>query len=200
MSLSTTTTTTTTQQQTAVQSSSMLVSPPASPSPYYLPSEFTPTPHSPSSSFSPSGPNLKTTTTVTAAAAALPLSPVTPTMTTPKELSVFPSSLSVPLLPLAVPKVQPAVWTSSTTSLVPRSKADLQYRRQLRLRLAIQQHLIQDHTHRYRLFQAYCLLQRAQAAQAMEEAQTHRQRQLHTVAWVQALRYSQSTSQLDIPQ
>ncbi|KAG0379077.1 hypothetical protein BGX24_001814 [Mortierella sp. AD032] len=135
-----------------------------------------------------------------ASAAALPLSPVTPTMTTPKELSVFPSSLSVPLLPLAVPKVQPAVWTSSTTSLVPRSKADLQYRRQLRLRLAIQQHLIQDHTHRYRLFQAYCLLQRAQAAQAMEEAQTHRQRQLHTVAWVQALRHSQSTSQLDIPQ
>ncbi|KAG0277763.1 hypothetical protein BGZ95_005383 [Linnemannia exigua] len=185
------------QQQTAVQSSSMPVSPPASPSPYYLPSGFTPTPHSPSS-FASSGPPLKTTATVTAA---LPLSPVTPTVTaTPKELSVFPSSLSVPLLPLAVPQVQPAVWTSSTTSLVPRSKADLQYRRQLRLRLAIQQHLIQDHTQRYRLFQAFCLLQRAQAAQAMEEAQTHRQRQLHTVAWVQALRHSQSTSQLDIPQ
>ncbi|KAF9904066.1 hypothetical protein EC991_003099 [Linnemannia zychae] len=126
-------------------------------------------------------------------------------MTTPKDssfASLDPSipSLLVPLSPSRVPKVQPAVWTSSTTSLVPRSKADLQYRRQLRHRLAIQQHQIQGHTHRYRLFQAFCLLQRAQAAQAMEDAQSHRQRQLHTMAWVQALRHSQSTSQLDIPQ
>ncbi|KAF9282804.1 hypothetical protein BGZ88_010846 [Linnemannia elongata] len=180
----------------------MPVSPPASPSPYSTstPDFSTSTPqqqHSPSFA-------ITTTNTMTVTTAA-PLSPVTPTMPTPKE-STFSSSHSpsVPLqLPAAnggVPKIQPAVWTSSTTSLVARSKADLAYRRQLRLQLAIQQHLIQDHTHRYRLFQAFCLLQRAQAAQAMEEVQTHRERQLHTVAWVQALRQSQALSQLEIPQ
>ncbi|KAF9091612.1 hypothetical protein BGX29_010869 [Mortierella sp. GBA35] len=110
------------------------------------------------------------------------------------------STIAASVQAVAVPKVQPAVWTSSTTSLVPRSKADLQYRRQLRHRLVIQQHLIQDHTHRYRLFQAFCLLQRAQAAQAMEEVQTQRQRQLHTVAWVQSLREFQSKELLEIPQ
>lgn len=176
----------------------MPVSPPASPSPYSTstPDFSIPTPqqqHSPSFA-------IKTTNTMTVTTAA-PLTPVTPTMTTPKE-STFPPSHS-PSVPLQLPAnggVQPAVWTSSTTSLVARSKADLAYRRQLRLQLAIQQHLIQDHTHRYRLFQAFCLLQRAQAAQAMEEVQTQRQRQLHTVAWVQALRQSQSLSQLEIPQ
>ncbi|KAF9145794.1 hypothetical protein BGX30_006850 [Mortierella sp. GBA39] len=178
----------------------MPASPPASPSPYstLTPNFSTPAPqqqHSPSFA-------ITTTNTMTVTTAA-PLSPVTPTMTTPKE-STFSSSLSpsVPEQPvnLGVPKVQPAVWTSSTTSLVARSKADLAYRRQLRLQHAIQQHLIQDHTHRYRLFQAFCLLQRAQAAQAMDEVQTQRQRQLQTVAWVQALRQSQSLSQLEIPQ
>ncbi|KAF9304256.1 hypothetical protein BGZ91_008959, partial [Linnemannia elongata] len=149
----------------------MPVSPPASPSPYSTstPDFSTPTPqqqHSPSFA-------ITTTNSMTVTTAA-PLSPVTPTMPTPKE-STFSSSHSP-------------------------SKADLAYRRQLRLQLAIQQHLIQDHTHRYRLFQAFCLLQRAQAAQAMEEVQTHRERQLHTVAWVQALRQSQALSQLEIPQ
>ncbi|KAG0312294.1 hypothetical protein BGZ97_011298 [Linnemannia gamsii] len=181
------------QQSTTMM---MPVSPPASPSPFSTP-KFTPTtPHSPSfASFS--RPLTATTNiAVTVDAAAVPLSPMTPTMpSTPKD-SPFPLA-SVPLPP---PKVQPAAWTSSTTSLVHRSKADLQYRRQLRHRLAIQQHLIQDHTHRYRLFQAFCLLQRAQAAQAMEEVQTQRQRQLHTVAWVHALRQSQSLSQLEVPQ
>ncbi|KAG0281827.1 hypothetical protein BGZ96_001008 [Linnemannia gamsii] len=182
------------QQQ---QQLSMPVSPPASPSPYSNP-DFTPTtPHSPSfASFS--GSLTTTNIAVTTEATAAPLSPMTPTMpTTPKE---SPYNLSSVPLPSPPPKVQPAVWTSSTTSLVHRSKADLQYRRQLRHRLAIQQHLIQDHTHRYRLFQAFCLLQRAQAAQAMEEVQTQRQRQLHTVAWVHALRQSQSLSQLEVPQ
>ncbi|KAF8933813.1 hypothetical protein BGZ47_010690 [Haplosporangium gracile] len=181
-----------------VQQATMPVSPPASPSPYSIstPDFTTPTPQRHSPSFA-----ITTTNTMTVITG--PLSPVTPTMTTTPKESSFPSSLSSSVsLPAndGVPKVQPAVWTSSTTSLVARSKADLQYRRQLRHRLAIQQHQIQDHTHRYRLFQAFCLLQRAQAAQAMEEVQTQRQRQLHTVAWVQALRQSQSLSQLEIPQ
>ncbi|KAF9149810.1 hypothetical protein BG015_008360, partial [Linnemannia schmuckeri] len=181
-----------------VQQSTMPVSPPASPSPYSIStSDFTtPIPQQHSPSFAITKTNAMTETTG-------PLSPVMPTMTTTPKESSFLSSLS-PSLPLpandGVPKVQPAIWTSSTTSLVARSKADLQYRRQLRHRLAIQQHQIQDHTHQYRLFQAFCLLQRAQAAQAMEEVQTQRQRQLHTIAWVQALRQSQSLSQLEIPQ
>ncbi|KAG0215167.1 hypothetical protein BGX33_001399 [Mortierella sp. NVP41] len=142
---------------------------------------------SPPASPSPySTPEFPPTTTITSLAT---------TTTSPKE-----STIAASVQAVAVPKVQPAVWTSSTTSLVPRSKADLQYRRQLRHRLVIQQHLIQDHTHRYRLFQAFCLLQRAQAAQAMEEVQTQRQRQLHTVAWVQSLREFQSKELLEIPQ
>ncbi|KAF9929451.1 hypothetical protein FBU30_001524 [Linnemannia zychae] len=175
----------------ALMSMSMPVSPPASPSLHCSP-EFT-SPPAITTAVIPHSPCLSGVTTVTAAEE--PLTPVTPTgMTaTPKDCI---NAASFP----GVPKIQPAAWTSSTTSLVPRSKADLHYRRQLRNRLAIQQHLIQDHTHRYRLFQAFCLLQRAQAAQALEESQTQRQRQLHTIAWVQAQRQLQSSAQLEIPQ
>ncbi|KAF9980152.1 hypothetical protein BGZ75_008767 [Mortierella antarctica] len=89
------------------------------------------------------------------------------------------------------------VWTSSTTSIVPRPKADLQYKRQLRHSMALQQHMIQEHTHRYRIFQAFCLLQRAREAQALDELQSHKRRQLQTQAWVEALRHSK---ELEIPQ
>ncbi|KAF9953989.1 hypothetical protein BGZ72_004994 [Mortierella alpina] len=89
------------------------------------------------------------------------------------------------------------VWTSSTTSIVPRPKADVQYKRQLRHSMALQQHMIQEHTHRYRIFQAFCLLQRAREAQALDELQSHKRRQLQTLAWVEALRHSK---ELEIPQ
>ncbi|KAF9962924.1 hypothetical protein BGZ70_007796 [Mortierella alpina] len=89
------------------------------------------------------------------------------------------------------------VWTSSTTSIVPRPQADLQYKRQLRHSMALQQHMIQEHTHRYRIFQAFCLLQRAREAQALDELQSHKRRQLQTLAWVEALRRSK---ELEIPQ
>ncbi|KAF9359979.1 hypothetical protein BGX26_010907 [Mortierella sp. AD094] len=94
-------------------------------------------------------------------------------------------------------QVQATVWTSSTTSVVPRSTADLQYRRQLRHSMALQQHMIQDHTHRYRIFQAFCLLQRAREAQALDEVQAQKRKQLQTLAWVEALRKSK---ELEIPQ
>ncbi|KAG0199665.1 hypothetical protein BGX28_007102 [Mortierella sp. GBA30] len=90
-----------------------------------------------------------------------------------------------------------SVWTSSTTSIVPRPKADVQYKRQLRHSMALQQHMIQEHTHRYRIFQAFCLLQRAREAQALDEIQTQKRRQLQTLAWVEALRQSK---ELEIPQ
>lgn len=89
------------------------------------------------------------------------------------------------------------LWTSSTTSIVPRPKADLQYKRQLRHTMALQQHMIQEHTHRYRIFQAFCLLQRAREAQALDELQSHKRRQLQTLAWVEALRHAK---ELEIPQ
>ncbi|KAF8930943.1 hypothetical protein BGZ58_007933 [Dissophora ornata] len=94
-------------------------------------------------------------------------------------------------------QVQATVWTSSTTTVVPRSLADLQYKRQLRHSMALQQHMIQDHTHRYRIFQAFCLLQRAREAQALDELQTQKRRHLQTLAWVEALRQSK---ELEIPQ
>ncbi|KAF9345506.1 hypothetical protein BGX34_004695 [Mortierella sp. NVP85] len=94
-------------------------------------------------------------------------------------------------------QVQTTVWTSSTTSVLTRSKADLQYKSQLRHSMALQQHMIQDHTHRYRIFQAFCLLQRAREAQALDELQTQQRRQLQTLAWVEALRNSK---ELEIPQ
>ncbi|KAG0369689.1 hypothetical protein BC939DRAFT_443340 [Gamsiella multidivaricata] len=94
-------------------------------------------------------------------------------------------------------QIQTTVWTSSTTTVVPRTAADLRYKRQLRHSMALQQHMIQDHTHRYRIFQAFCLLQRTREAQAMDEAQTHQRRQLQTLAWVEALRNSK---ELEIPQ
>ncbi|KAF9172624.1 hypothetical protein BGX21_008543 [Mortierella sp. AD011] len=94
-------------------------------------------------------------------------------------------------------QVQAKVWTSSTTSVVSRSTADLQYRRQLRHSMALQQHMIQDHTHRYRIFQAFCLLQRAREAQALDEVEAQKRKQLQTLAWVEALRQSK---ELEIPQ
>ncbi|KAF9436686.1 hypothetical protein BGZ76_003220 [Entomortierella beljakovae] len=89
------------------------------------------------------------------------------------------------------------VWTSSTTLVVPRSTAELQYKRQLRQSMALQQHMIQDHTHRYRIFQAFCLLQRAREAQALDEVQIQKRKQLQTLAWVEALRRSK---ELEVPQ
>ncbi|KAI1312603.1 hypothetical protein EDD11_002949 [Mortierella claussenii] len=94
-------------------------------------------------------------------------------------------------------QVQAAVWTSSTTSIAQRSTADITYRRQLRHSMALQQYMIQDHTHRYRVFQAFCLLQRAREAQAMDEAQSRKHKQMQTLAWVEALRQSK---ELEIPQ
>ncbi|KAF9114033.1 hypothetical protein BGX27_000301 [Mortierella sp. AM989] len=94
-------------------------------------------------------------------------------------------------------QVRASVWTSSTTSVVPRSLADLEYKRQLRHSMALQQHMIQDHTHRYRIFQAFCLLQRAREAQALDEVQAQKRKQLQTLAWVEALRKSK---ELEIPQ
>ncbi|KAF9546363.1 hypothetical protein EC957_009852 [Mortierella hygrophila] len=130
-----------------------------------------------------------------------PYSTLTPDFSTPTPQQQYSPSFAITTTNTMTPMEEfQKSNTRSTTSLVARSKADLAYRRQLRLQHAIQQHLIQDHTHRYRLFQAFCLLQRAQAAQAMDEVQTQRQRQLQTVAWVQALRQSQSLSQLEIPQ
>ncbi|KAF9204777.1 hypothetical protein BGZ49_004874 [Haplosporangium sp. Z 27] len=94
-------------------------------------------------------------------------------------------------------QIQATVWTSSTTSVVSRSNADLQYKRQLRHSMALQQHMIQDHTHRYRIFQAFCLLQRAREAQALDEVQIQKRKQLQTLAWVEALRKSK---ELEVPQ
>ncbi|KAF9428348.1 hypothetical protein BGZ94_002689 [Podila epigama] len=94
-------------------------------------------------------------------------------------------------------KMQSAVWTSSITSIVPRTRADLHYKCQLRHNMALQQHLIQDHTNRYRIYQAFCLLQRAREAQALDELQTMRKKQHQTLAWVQALRQA---PELEIPQ
>ncbi|KAG0037418.1 hypothetical protein BGZ82_002559 [Podila clonocystis] len=94
-------------------------------------------------------------------------------------------------------QIQASVWTSSITSIVPRSRADLQYKRQMRHNMALQQHMIQDHTNRYRIYQAFCLLQRAREAQALDELQTQRKKQQQTLAWVQALRQA---SELEIPQ
>ncbi|KAG0343778.1 hypothetical protein BG005_002197, partial [Podila minutissima] len=94
-------------------------------------------------------------------------------------------------------QIQASVWTSSITSIVPRSRADLHYKRQMRHNMALQQHMIQDHTNRYRIYQAFCLLQRAREAQALDELQTQRKKQQQTLAWVQALRQA---SELEIPQ
>ncbi|KAF9981752.1 hypothetical protein BGZ65_003615 [Modicella reniformis] len=108
-----------------------------------------------------------------------------------------PSSLITTKVSQITKQVQATVWTSSTTSVMTRSKADLQYKKQLRHNMALQQHMIQDHTHRYRIFQAFCLLQRAREAQALDELQTQKRRQLQTLAWVEALRNSK---ELEIPQ
>ncbi|KAG0341715.1 hypothetical protein BG000_008276 [Podila horticola] len=94
-------------------------------------------------------------------------------------------------------QIQASVWTSSITSIVPRSRADLHYKRQMRHNMALQQHMIQDHTNRYRIYQAFCLLQRAREAQALDELQIQRKKQQQTLAWVQALRQA---SELEIPQ
>ncbi|KAF9376117.1 hypothetical protein CPC16_000349 [Podila verticillata] len=94
-------------------------------------------------------------------------------------------------------QIQASVWTSSITSIVPRSRADLHYKRQMRQNMALQQHMIQDHTNRYRIYQAFCLLQRAREAQALDELQTQRKKQQQTLAWVQTLRQA---SELEIPQ
>lgn len=94
-------------------------------------------------------------------------------------------------------QIQASVWTSSITSIVPRSRADLHYKRQMRHNMALQQHMIQDHTNRYRIYQAFCLLQRAREAQALDELQTQRKKQQQTLAWVQALRQA---SEMEIPQ
>ncbi|KAF9918191.1 hypothetical protein BX616_009995 [Lobosporangium transversale] len=133
----------------------------------------------------------------------LPPSPISPTSSTSFESTspVCPSSVQLASGYAAGVQIekqmQAAFWTSSTTSVIPRTSADLVYRRQLRHSMALQQHMIQDHIHKYRIFQAYCLLQRAHEAQAIDESEVQKRKHLQTLAWVEALRQSK---ELEVPQ
>ncbi|KAG0254809.1 hypothetical protein BG011_005515 [Mortierella polycephala] len=112
----------------------------------------------------------------------------------------------VPLLPLTATgigssamseQIPAAARSYSTTSFVPRPKAETAYKYQLCHRMAMQQQMVQEHTHRFRIFQAICLLQRARGAQVLDDLHTRKNRQLQTLAWVEALRQSK---ELEVPQ
>ncbi|KAF9180293.1 hypothetical protein BGZ51_006247 [Haplosporangium sp. Z 767] len=99
---------------------------------------------------------------------------------------------------LAMSEQIPAAARSySTTSFVPRTEAEAAYKYQLCHRMAMQQQMVQEHTHRFRIFQAFCLLQRAREAQVLDDLHTQKNRQLQTLAWVEALRQSK---ELEVPQ
>ncbi|KAG0241075.1 hypothetical protein BGW41_006412 [Actinomortierella wolfii] len=74
-----------------------------------------------------------------------------------------------------------------------KTKAELAYKKQLVRQQSLQHHMIQDHTNRYRIYQAYCLLQRAREAQAMDELKAIELKRAQTRAWVESLR-----SQVDL--
>ncbi|KAG0250657.1 hypothetical protein DFQ27_009279 [Actinomortierella ambigua] len=69
-----------------------------------------------------------------------------------------------------------------------KTKAELAYKKQLVRQQSLQHHMIQDHTNRYRIYQAYCLMQRAREAQAMDELKVIELKQVQTRAWVESLR------------
>ncbi|KAF9978342.1 hypothetical protein BGZ73_002725 [Actinomortierella ambigua] len=77
-----------------------------------------------------------------------------------------------------------------------KTKAELAYKKQLVRQQTLQHHMIQDHTNRYRIYQAYCLLQRAREAQAMDELKVIELKQVQTRAWVESLR---SQADMEVP-